>query len=908
MLTLHSLTLDHVAGVDHAHLELPDSGVVVVHGPNEMGKTTLLTAFGLLLSEVGVNSKAARIKALKSATEDVATTVSADMTVAGHRLTILKSFNKSSGRCELIVTSPRRENLTGRQAAERFAELLSEGVDTQLIDALTIRQGASLDILAATGIPSLEQALGGDSPADDEAAGAGAAAGTGTADGAGALIGRITEEYLRYFTPGGRPSKELKAVTDALAAAEADHDAATGRYTQAQNLITELEQLTVEKTAVAKQEPVAAEAAVEAEKTLAEGRAAVAELDGLRRTVTAAAGVRDLADQRARARADRISALADAEKTVAALTVEVQEAEKAAEQEEQTTGDLGKRRSAARRRSRVATAWAARVEALSRRQDAGSRVADLADRIARATGIADEVRDLKRSVDDSPVTDKVLASLRSADAALCQAVTVRDAVATTVEVAGPADGTVTVDREPRELVGGSATVHVTGRQEIGLGDWTVTVTPSRDVSEVSEEVTRARADLDRLLAAAGVEDLTAAEAAAAARQDAAEEHREAVLRLTQVTGTGTVDDLRNRHERAAAEVEELGTRADEALQRIHDEDPEGAVVLPGVPGADTGDEITATSAELTDEADAALREAERIQEDITRVTRAGAAVRLEGRKTELERATAGRDRLAATLAADREQRDDASLDSELAEAATALAEAREALAEAESRTGVIDIGTLTSLAEGATSRMRRLRERAEETGHAVSRVTGALGEHAGVAEEVEDTRTAVERAEREHRRVSAQAEAAALLYSEVQEALARARERYEAPLRATVERLARTLYGSEVDFEFGDDLGPSRRTLDNVTLDTTQLSGGAREQLSVLTRLAVADLVGGGDAVPVIIDDALGFSDRGRIDRMNVVLDTLGRDHQIIVLTCDLDRFDGISGATLVPMRQVLAG
>jgi uncharacterized protein YhaN len=111
-----------------------------------------------------------------------------------------------------------------------------------------------------------------------------------------------------------------------------------------------------------------------------------------------------------------------------------------------------------------------------------------------------------------------------------------------------------------------------------------------------------------------------------------------------------------------------------------------------------------------------------------------------------------------------------------------------------------------------------------------------------------------------------------------------------------------------VDFEFSDDLGPSRRTLDNVTLDTDQLSGGAREQLSVLTRLAVADLVGGGDAVPVIIDDALGFSDRGRIDRMNVVLDRLGRDHQIIVLTCDLDRFDGIAGATLVPMQQVLAG
>ncbi|MDN6438337.1 MAG: ATP-binding protein, partial [Corynebacterium nuruki] len=52
VLTVRSLTLDHVAGVDHAHLDLPSSGVVVVHGPNEMGKTTLLTAFRLLLSEV----------------------------------------------------------------------------------------------------------------------------------------------------------------------------------------------------------------------------------------------------------------------------------------------------------------------------------------------------------------------------------------------------------------------------------------------------------------------------------------------------------------------------------------------------------------------------------------------------------------------------------------------------------------------------------------------------------------------------------------------------------------------------------------------------------------------------------------------------------------------------------------
>lgn len=60
--------------------------------------------------------------------------------------------------------------------------------------------------------------------------------------------------------------------------------------------------------------------------------------------------------------------------------------------------------------------------------------------------------------------------------------------------------------------------------------------------------------------------------------------------------------------------------------------------------------------------------------------------------------------------------------------------------------------------------------------------------------------------------------------------------------------------------------------------------------------------------MPVIIDDALGFSDRGRAGRMNVVLDKLGKNHQIVVLTCDVNRFDSVPGASFVPMEQVLQG
>ena len=57
--------------------------------------------------------------------------------------------------------------------------------------------------------------------------------------------------------------------------------------------------------------------------------------------------------------------------------------------------------------------------------------------------------------------------------------------------------------------------------------------------------------------------------------------------------------------------------------------------------------------------------------------------------------------------------------------------------------------------------------------------------------------------------------------------------------------------------------------------------------------------------MPIFIDDALGFSDPHRMKSMNAVLGRLGRDHQIIVLTCDVDRFDSIAGAAQHSIESV---
>ena len=72
------------------------------------------------------------------------------------------------------------------------------------------------------------------------------------------------------------------------------------------------------------------------------------------------------------------------------------------------------------------------------------------------------------------------------------------------------------------------------------------------------------------------------------------------------------------------------------------------------------------------------------------------------------------------------------------------------------------------------------------------------------------------------------------------------------------------------------------------------LSGGAKEQLGIVARLAGAALVAKEDSVPVVIDDALGFTDPQRLTKMAEVFDAVASDGQVIILTCSPQRYEGV--------------
>ncbi len=79
-----------------------------------------------------------------------------------------------------------------------------------------------------------------------------------------------------------------------------------------------------------------------------------------------------------------------------------------------------------------------------------------------------------------------------------------------------------------------------------------------------------------------------------------------------------------------------------------------------------------------------------------------------------------------------------------------------------------------------------------------------------------------------------------------------------------------------------------------------RLSWGTQEQVAVLVRLAMGAMIAeNGHDVPIILDDALVYSDDARIEQMFDAIKRAGRNQQVIVFTCRAKSFASFGGNTL---------
>lgn len=864
---LHRLILTNYRGISHREIEFPDHGVVVVCGANEIGKSSMIEALDLLLESRDRSTKK-EVKQVKPTHSDVGSEVSAEISCGPYRFVYRKRFHKKC-ETELTIITPCREQLTGDEAHERVRAMLAETVDSDLWHAQRVLQSTSTAAVDLSGCDALSRAL-------DVAAGdSGGLCGTEPL-----LIERIDTEYARYFTPTGRPTGQWAAAIARLADAEAAVAECAAAVAEVDDRVARHAVLT-EQVADFSQRRIAAGPRVAAAREAADRIAELTAQQHEAQLVAAAAAATSAAATAAHT--GRLQLLAEIDARAGAVAETEAQAHQAASAHASARAEAEACDATLQRATEVLADLQRRVDAARRGVD---RLADLeeVDRLSTRLAKVDAIeRDRERicaELSTIAVTEELLRRIEDACAAVDR---IGDQLASTsaaIEFTAAADIHLVVGGERISLSAGQSwSITAAGSTVVEVSDvLTARVTPGATTLDIHAKHAAAQQEMTAALAAAEVADLAAARSADQRRRELVSARDQLGATLAGLCGDEQIDEMRSRLARLRAQ---------------HPAEPAPGATDIGAARAELDAAQQGHAAASTDceaHRQAATAAAAALAELSTRATVLQNT--LEAQRAELqaaagrlaaERASVSDEELAAS--ADAALRAEQAADQRVGELAAALAAASPDAVAAE-------------LAE-ATKEAESLRERYEEAARALREITIELSVFGseGRQGKLDAAETEREHAATEHSQIGARARAAKLLRSVMTRHRDTTRRRYVEPYRAELQRLGRPVFGPSFEVDIDSDLCIRSRTLNGITVPYESLSGGAKEQLGILARLAGAALVAKEDAVPVVVDDALGFTDPDRLAKMGQLFDSVGTHGQVIVLTCSPDRYDGVRGA-----------
>jgi chromosome segregation ATPase len=159
--------------------------------------------------------------------------------------------------------------------------------------------------------------------------------------------------------------------------------------------------------------------------------------------------------------------------------------------------------------------------------------------------------------------------------------------------------------------------------------------------------------------------------------------------------------------------------------------------------------------------------------------------------------------------------------------------------------------------------------------------------NAGLGETLERLRGERELAETEFNRTEKRAKAFKLLQETLLEAEQEAKEHFFEPVFEKLKPHLQIVFPGANIVMNKQDVEIAHLERNGVNEHYMSLSTGTREQLSVLTRLAIARMLKERNQPSfVVLDDALVYSDARRFAQMKEVLQEVAQDVQILILTC----------------------
>ncbi len=868
------ISLRNFGGVEASDVTFPPEGVTIVEGDNEAGKSTLLLALDAIV-EFADNSTSRRIKDLVPVGKDVGPEVEVELETGPYAFTYRKRWVRDR-ETVLEVTRPIHEQLTGRDAHDRVDEILRETLDKDLWRALRLDQGAALkqaSFGATTLSRALDAAVGGDIAGERE----------------DALWDRIEAENSRYWTKTGRPR-------DAYARALAEYEDARAAVEDAREHLRSLDEMSTEVEKLASQADKLARAAAEAEdarKGLERRLQEVAEVRN-RRLAAVAAHDRAVATHAAAAtertrREEQVQRLDAATDELNKIIAEVDDAEP---EHDVLAGDAAR---AGEEAARLRTAWEeARLVYERSRQDADLlrwkiEVSQLRERVRRVEEARRDATEAEETIEAISVDGETLAAI---EAGYLQVVELRAAVDRAlpeVQVEALKDLVIVIDGNDVALTRDEThDVSMHGSTELVIPDIArVVVTAGTEGADIVGELQEAESEFAALCERAGVSGVEDARTQADRKADAERSSKAARETIERDLADLSFEELTHK-------LKSLSSRIETYRQQYGDESR--------LPGDHTeAQEAEAKAKQALDAARIAFEAAEKTagvakeRLDVLRNAAAGRAGKLEIARNAVASAR-------SLLDAARAEHEDDAIYAAAEEAADAVAAAKRAIADCDMQLRDLDAETLDTLVANAQELTKRRREELAAVVQRKKERTLKLTfeTERGPAKLLDEAETRLVEAERRYESLDRRAKSAAVLRDTFNKHRATAHRRYIQPFRNEIERLGRIVFGSTFAVSMNEDLSIETRTLEGETLAFSQLSTGAQEQLGVLSRLACARLVSDEGGVPVVLDDALGWTDPERLDLMGAAISSAADTCQVIILTCVPDRYAAVGKARTV--------
>lgn len=871
-MNIEKITVRNYRGIVARTVEFAQKGVTVLQGPNEMGKSSMIEAFDIIL-KFPHTSTAQEVVAIKPVNEDVGTEIDVVLRTGDYHVRYYKRFHKKP-EAVLDILAPNKAHYTSAEAHNGMNEILKETMDQALFRAVRLQQGMGVGQAKLGDVPSLQEAL-------DRAAGGNMA---GQAELT--LFQRIQDEYTRYFTLGkGKTTRDYQDKLERAAHAEQALHAIEQKILSVQQETETLEQrerlLQQAHKEIAKNE--------EAYQAASSQMTVISELEDQVTQITHRVGeTKRWVEATERRYNERVLTSTQVDQKTRAIHETSVRREQAEADVPALRATLEHARSAWDMAKTLRDAKHQYSEKLRRQSDflqTSQSVSRLEEQLRQVDILRQEHAAQLEIIQRRAVTEEIVDKVQKQYDRVIKARAVCDVSAPVVTVTRLATPDVLVDSTSiapntpfQQRVAHPLTIVVPGVAEV-----VVAAGASFDNSQHKLEQ-----EEERLLKMCHDVGLTTADAVKSAWDQKLQAQRQA-------------DDCAKRLERLL-DGNSYEQWQDQLLAHKARLDALGSVSAPeGLPTQSDLLELQTMLQHASYEEERAVQAVD-VAQDKFRVIdgqwkehQAALKGLVEVEQRERDEQTKSLDKLQR----DRQERSDDDLLKDWQEAQREAAAVAQQLDKVHADLVALAPDDLREHFDNLKYRRQRLRQEANDLTIEIERLKSRLETKGaeGLYEQKVRAQTVWQRADHERTVAQRQASAAKLLFKTFSEARTRAQGEYRQPLSQAIERLGRLVYGRDFAIELNDDLMIARRYLNGLAVPFSSLSKGAQEQLVLLTRLAAAQLVAGTEGVPVIFDDALGSTDESRLEGMGTVLNAVGRTCQVIILTCIPSRYSWVGSA-----------